>query len=534
MSSVSDFLIERLVSCNVKDIFGVPGDYILDFYSRLYDHPSIKIISSTDESHAGFSADAYARINGIGVVCVTYNVGSLKLINSIACAYAERSPLVVICGAPSEKDKNNMKFLSSQKEIFEKITCYSTILDNPVNAGYEIDKAFEALRHHKQPIYIELPRDVANKSIKYDVYNFGTPNSPISNNDNLDEAVEEVANWLNNCEKPAILAGVEIARYDLGKSLIKFAERLRIPVITTLLSKSVVDETHELFAGIYQGSASIDKTKNIIENSDCLMMFGAMVSDLSLICKPCNFNKKQIISCNVNGLQIKSHNYKDVNFYDFCQTLFKKNLKQHLLPRELFAQNFAIQKFVPNQNKITIDRFKEKLDTILNQDMAIIADVGQSLFLASDLIIHKSNHFLSPAFYLSKGFAIPGAIGVQIANPNIRPIVLIGDGAFQLSIAELSTIIENKLNPIIFVLNNNVCSTQRMIKEGPFNNLRNWNYHNIESLFNGGKGYKVETEMDLENAIKESLQNKEVSVINLVVDKFDNSEGMRRMIKALS
>lgn len=540
MASVSDFLIERLISSNVKHVFGIPGDYILDFYSQMWNNDLIDVINTTDEAHAGFAADAYARVHGIGAVCVTYNVGTLKIANAIACAYAERSPVIIISGSPglNERQENTLlhhmvRSFECQKEIFEKITCAAVVLDDPAKAGYEIDKAFEALKHHKQPIYIEIPRDIAKKAIKYDVYNFGTPTAPKTDTHNLNEAIEETVAWVNKAEKPVILAGVEIARYNLGKQLIRFAERLNIPVVATLLSKSVVDETHHLFGGIYSGEASPEHTQKLIEESDCLLMFGAMLTDFSLAFKPCNFEKRQVVSCNVQGLRVKSHNYSNVQFIDFCETLFKSEGVQHGVPITITQNNkFS---FVPEKNKsITINRVREKIDSIMNQDFAIIADIGDSLFLAGDITVHHRNHFLSPAYYLSMGSAIPGALGVQTALPNVRPIVLVGDGAFQMTVSEISTIIEKGLNPIIFVLNNDGYSTERLLKDGGFNDIRRWNYHQITSLFNGGKGYEVRNEEELDHVVNEALGNKEVSVINLILERFDNSEGMRRMTKALA
>ena len=158
------------------------GDYVLDFYKELWENEKIEVINNTDENHSGFAADAYARVNGIGCVVVTYSVGASKVINAVQCAYAERSPLIVISGAPGMNERNEDFLLhhmvgsfNSQKKLFENITCASVVLDNPSTAGYEIDKALEALKHYKRPIYIELPRDVAKKSISYDVYKQGTP-----------------------------------------------------------------------------------------------------------------------------------------------------------------------------------------------------------------------------------------------------------------------------------------------------------------------------------------------------------------------
>lgn len=539
MSSVADFLIERLENAGVKHVFGLPGDYVLDFYHKLWDNERIELINTTDEAHAGFAADAYARVNGIGCVCVTYNVGALKIANACACAYAERSPMVVISGSPGMNERDDgmllhhmVRSFNCQKEIFEKITCSSVVLDNPMTAGYLIDKAFMNLKHYKQPIYIELPRDIANKPLVYDAYSLGTPKAPKSDLTNLEEALQEVTEWLNNAKNPCILAGVELARYGLGEKLVKFAEKTNIPVATTLLSKSVVNERHPLFAGIYSGPSSPETTRTLVDDSDCLLMFGVMLTDLCLNFMPARFKKRQVISSRVEGLKIKNHNYSQVQFSDFCEALFKIDFKKREKP-ELPARPERV-KFEPKNSKMTTARFFEMIDSILDKDMAIVADIGDSMFGAGDLTVHHSNLFFSPAFYTSMGFAIPGALGVQTARPNVRPIVILGDGALQMSFGELSTIIDRGLNPIIFLLNNQGFSTERLLKDGNYNNIRTWNYHKLPELFGGGNGALVRTEDEFKDAVDKAIDSKTAFLINVMVDKKDVSAACRRMGEALA
>lgn len=536
-NTITDFLMERLVNAGVKVVFGIPGDYSIDFYDSMWNNPQLKVVNTTDEAHAGFAADAYARVNGIGCVCVTYNVGALKIANAVACAYAERSPLVVISGSPGMKEREHdmllhhmVRSFNCQKEIFEKITCASVVLDNPTTAAYHIDRVFEALKHYKQPIYIELPRDIASKPVHYDVYKLGTPISPKTDTQNLEEAVSEVTAWLRSAKSPVIMAGVELARYGLGDKLVKFAEKLNIPMVTELLSKSVINERHPLFAGLYSGGSSLEYTRKLVEESDCLLMFGVMLTDVTLNFIPARFPKRQVVSCSVDGLQVKNHTYTNVQFKDFCEALFKIDFAKRADP------NCPIRgekkPFEPKNVKVTTARMFEKIDSILDKNMAVVADIGDCLWGAGDLTIHTCHHFLSPAFYCSMGFAIPGALGVMMAKPDLRPIVILGDGAFQMSMTELSTIIDKKLNPIVFVLNNQGYSTERMFKEGGYNELRNWKYHAINEVFGGGRGMRVETEPQLEEAVTLALDCKELFVVNVVVDKLDISQGMKRMIQA--
>ena len=538
MATIAEFLISRLENIGLGHIFGVPGDYILKFYDQL-SKSNIDVVTTTDESHAGFAADFYGRVHGVGCVCVTYNVGTLKLANAVAGAYAEKSPLIIISGSPGIKEREGEALLhhmvrsfNCQTDIFKHITCAGTILDNPDMAGFEIDRVLEALKYYKQPVFIELPRDIADKPISYDVFGVGTPKAFKSNEDNLKEAIEEVSWWLDTAKRPAILAGVEMARFDLGKPLMKLAERLNVPIATTLLSKSVVDETHPLFAGVYAGASSQQGVQEIIENSDCLLMLGVILTDMTLNFAPRKFSNNQTVMCKSDKVHVKHHTYDRVSLPDFFKALSKMALQTHDDP--IILHDKKVKKFVPTKNKITTSRFFEKVNSILTKDMAIITDVGDCLFGSVDLLVHEKNQFIAPAFYTSMGPAIPGALGVQLSKPHLRPIVLVGDGAFQMSCLELSTILDRGLNPIVCVINNQGYLTERLILDGKFNDLRNWNYEQIIQLIGGGVGYRAETEEELDLAMNDAIDSKKLTIINVVVDKYSTSDALKRITTGLA
>lgn len=539
MASVSDFLIERLISSGVGHVFGVPGDYILSFYKKLSDSKTIQVINTTDENHAGFAADAYSRIHGVGCIAVTYNVGALKVTNAVGCAYAERSPMIVISGSPGIRERgeeyllhHTVRNFECQKSVFENITCASTVLDDPNTAGYEIDRVLTAMNYHKQPIYIELPRDVAEKPISYDVFSQGTPTDPVTDKQNLTEALEEVLEWIKQSANPVLMAGVQIARCGLGDDLIKFAERHNLPIITTILSKSVVHETHPLFSGVYFGAASQVHVKEAVENTDCLILLGEMLTDmtLSFLPLPTNLQKRNCVRCSIEGLKVKNHTYTNVNFRDFCQVLFKSDLGV----QKGGKISGPAKPVADPKPKIGNRRLFDKINAILDDNMVVLADIGDSLFGAADLEIKHKHSFLGAAFYTSMGTAIPGALGVQIARPKKRPIVLVGDGAFQMSCTELSTIVAKKLNPVIIVLNNHGYSTERLLADGPFNDLAEWEYHKIIELIGGGVGVKVETEEEFDKALEDALQSKTLFIINVLLDSKDISLALKRITETLA
>lgn len=541
--TTGEFLLERLENLGLGHIVGVAGDFVLPFYKRLEGSKKIKLVPTTCESHAGFVADGYARVAGVGCVAVTYNVGALKLMNAIAGAYAEKSPVIVISGAPAlEATKSSYPVHHSvgdfefQRRCFKGITCAQAILDNPTTAGYEIDRVLEALLHYKQPVYIELHRDVSEKPLVYDVYRQGTPTKPKTDPDNLADAVEEVTRLIREAKRPVVLAGVEIARHKLGKELVKFIEQNNLPVAATLLSKSVVRELHPNFIGVYAGTVTSNtEVKTWVEGSDCLVVLGEVLTEATVGYRPGRpLEKVQMVTCTTSeGLTVRKHQYPNVGFSDFCDALFAaKGLRTEPL---VDLENQPPPPFFPDHQKpITVGRLFEKINTLMDHDVIVVADTGDSLFGSADLTsCHEADSFLGPAFYLSMGFAIPAALGAKLARPNKKPLVLVGDGAFQMSLSEISTFVKNKLDAVFVVLNNRGYTTERLLMDGNFNDILEWRYEKVTDMMGGGTGHVASTEGALEGALALAFSNKGVHVINVILDPQDISPALRRMTGSL-
>ncbi len=257
-------------------MFGVPGDYVLGFYQYLNESQKFLIINTCDEQSAGFAADAYARIKGLGVVCITYCVGGLKVVNATAQAFAEKSPLVIISGSPgmAERRKNpllhhKVRDFDTQLEIFKHITVDSTVITDPSNAIKDINRVLLSAIRYKRPVYIELPRDMilaplalsdlkkealtqtrmlAKKSSVFKSTSFE------SDLDSLRESVTEGRKMIKSSKKPIIVAGVEIHRFGLQNLILRLIDKTGIPVVSTVLSKSVISEDNPLYLGVYEGA----------------------------------------------------------------------------------------------------------------------------------------------------------------------------------------------------------------------------------------------------------------------------------------
>ncbi len=539
--TIGGYLIERLGALGVEHVFGIPGDYILSLY-KLIDESPIQLVGMTREDNAGFAADAYARIHGLGCICVTYCVGGLSTCNSIAGAYAEKSPVIVLAGSPgmSERARNpllhhKVKGFETQFEVFQKITGASAVLDRPETAFGEIDRVLEAAGRFKRPVYLELPRDQVHAR---QVGPHRAPEGlPPSDPEALRESIDEAALLLTAARRPVILADVEIHRFGLQDQLLSLAESTGMPIATTILGKSVISEAHPLFAGIYEGGMGRAEVTELVESADCLLMLGCFLTDINLGIWTAKLDPSKCIDATSEDLRIKHHRYCDVRLDDFIRGLIERKLKVARTPVPKRSPPFASPRSVAPNERLTSALLFGRLNEMLAESagMTVIADIGDSLFGAADLEMHRRTEFLSPAYYTSMGFGVPAAVGASMANPEARILVIVGDGAFQMTGMELSTIARHRLNPIVVVLNNHGYTTERFLLEGPFNDLQDWAYHKVPEVVGAGLGLEVRTVGELDTALRAALDNLAgFSLINVHLDPYDRSPALERLAQRLS
>jgi len=538
--NVGAYLIERLQSLGVSHVFGVPGDYVLGFFKQLSDS-QLNLVTTCDELNAGYAADAYARIRGIGAVCVTYSVGGLKVVNATAQAYAEKSPLVVIAGAPGIKERignpllhHKVRTFDTQSKVFAEVTVASAVLDDPSTACGEIDRVLSEALRVSRPVYIELPRDMTFAPIKPPHPSHLTQAEAASDQNALQGAVDEAVRMINAAEQPVVIAGIELHRFGLQDKLVALIDKAHIPVAATILAKSVVGEYHPLYIGIYEGAMGFASVRDYVESSDCLILLGAFMTDINLGQYTAHIDQEKAIYVTSEQCLIKYHNYANVRLHDFIDGLIDARVTQRTLrdlPRPRTRKPFVTQR----GQRITVKRLFERLNWELKDNTVIIADVGDALFGGLDLITHCRTEFLSPAYYLSLGFAVPASIGAQLADRNLRPLVLVGDGAFQMTGIETSTIARLGLNPVIVVLNNFGYATERPLQDGPFNDLQPWQYSLIPDLVGGGRGVVATTEDELENALEAAQTYTEgFTIIDVQLDPSDSSPALQRLTEGLA
>jgi indolepyruvate decarboxylase len=534
-AKVGEYIFDQLYQLGVRHTFGIPGDFALALYDPL-ERSKLDPIVVTHEPSAGFAADAYSRIQGLGAVVITYSVGGLNMLNSVACAYAEKSPLVVVSGAPGLRERRQHELLhhkvrtyETQARVYEEVTGYATVIDNPLTASQQIQTALHACVTQKRPVYIEVPRDMVNCEIEVIAAEF--PPDKLDRGA-LREAIAEAVEMLNAASQPVMLAGVETARFGLQAETIRLAKRLAIPVTSTALDKSAFPERHSQYIGVYDGAIGNPDVRRTVEDSDCLLMLGTFLSDMNLGIYTAHLDTRRTIYATAEKIQIKHHQYSNVGFRHFILALLHaRGLRSHRFkPSARFASPLK-----PTQHsQITVVDMLYEIDQFLDDDTIVVTDVGDCLFGALELRTRKRTAFIAPANYATMGFGVPGAIGAALAAPKRQVLCIVGDGGFQMTGMEVITAKKRGIKPIYIVMNNGEFITLKfMAPHLRSNDIPRLDYAGFANLF-GGRGYRVHTRREFQEALREARGESSFSILDVRLAPDDVSPIVSRLSQALS
>lgn len=522
--TVGNYLIKRLKELGIKDIFGVPGDYNLLFLDQIDDAKNLNWIGNCNELNASYAADGYARINGMGTLVTTFGVGELSAINGIAGSYAEHVPVVKIVGMPSTLVMNNKKLVhhtlgegifNNFSEAFKQVTVGTCILDNVEEAAKEIDSILCKCYFEKRPVYIGLPIDISGAEI-LDNTNPLPLSEFESNKEILENVTETILSKINNAKFPIILTDFEVNRYNLNKEVLNFVEKSGLPVASLGLGKGVINETHPQFIGTYNGTLSNNYIKSIIEKADCFILLGVKLTDsitagFSYIH---DLNDVDIINIHPLFSNLDNKIFNDVYMKDILENL-SSNVTSRNFKKEAFNAEDVPSEELNSTEVLTQKAFFNKINNFIKPNDILLAEQGTSFFGACTLDLKENCLFVGQPLWGSIGYTLGALLGTQIADKTRRNMLLIGDGSFQLTAQELSTMLWNDLNPILFVINNDGYTVERYI-HGPnrhYNDINMWNYKALPEVFNGASKsvtFKVTSAKELDTALEK---------INTITDK---------------
>ena len=545
--TVAQYLLFRLKEIGVDHLFGVPGDFVLGFFNQVL-KSGLMYVGTCNELNAAYAADGYARIRGIGAFASTYGVGELSAINGVAGAFAERVPVVVITGSPATINFRTRPLLHHTLgdyqiplRIYEKITAASTELVSAESAPAEIDRVLSACLSHQQPVYISIPSDMVMMKCK-PPNAFVFPMLGPSDQDALGEAIKEAVKMLNKAQKPVVIGDVELIRFKLQKEFAGFLDKTGFPYVTMMLGKTVLSEHHPQFIGLFEGERSRDYVRNRVESADCILQLGALMTDLNTGGFTTNLDDSKTISANIRSVKIKHHYFQNVHLHDFILGLTKKLPQRDPATLEIeCASDSCIHRYTEPyqpeaQKTLTIKRFFDRMSHFIEDNSIVIAETGVSLFSAAEMLMPEGVTFIGQTFYGSIGYTVGATLGAGMAAPQRQAVLFVGDGSFQVTCQDISTMIRNRLRPVIFLINNDGYTIERVICDRPYNDIQPWHYHKLVDVFGGGLGLDVRTEGELEDALGKAAKADGLVFIEIHTGRLDCPEALfsagRSMAKA--
>ncbi|MED1567563.1 alpha-keto acid decarboxylase family protein [Bacillus paramycoides] len=546
--TVSTYLLDRLHELGIEHIFGVPGDYNLAFLDDVIAHKNLEWIGNCNELNAAYAADGYSRIKGIAALITTFGVGELSAINGIAGSYAENVPVIKITGTPTTKVMENGELVHHTlgdgkfdhfSNMYREITVAQTNL-TPEHAAEEIDRVLRACWNEKRPVHINLPIDVYNKPIN-------KPTEPIlnkpilSNKEALDKMLLHATSKINSAKKPVILADFEVTRFHAEEDLQHFVKKTGFPIATLSMGKGIFPEKHPQFIGIYSGDVSSAYLRNRIDESDCIISIGVKLTDTITGGFTQGFTKEQVIEIHPYTVKIIDKKYGPVLMQDVLQHLsdsIEHRNEENLEIKPFISESSSItEDFNPKVQMVTQKRFWQQMYHFLKENDVLIAEQGTPFFGSASIPLPNNTTYVGQPLWGSIGYTLPALLGTQLADLSRRNILIIGDGSFQLTVQELSTILRHNLKPIIFLINNNGYTVERAIHgpNQPYNDIQMWDYDKFPNVFGleeKSLTFKVKNETELVEVLSKITFNMDRLIfIEVVMSQGDQPELLAKLGK---
>ena len=494
--SLGEHLIEALRRRGVRHVFGVPGDFILGLFKIGADRGMI-MVNSTREEAAVYAADGYARERGLGAAAVTFGVGALAGAAALGGSNAERVPVVLIAGAPGLGERDGRRLhhtpgddIDAPRRALAQVVGETLVLDDLETALEDLECALDRCARDHRPLYVELPRGRTAAA-----HRGASP-------ERIAAGVADVRDRLSAARRPVVWAGVGIPRRGRGDKVLALAERLGAPVVESVMGKGGVDERHPLVVGVYSGASSDDAVRRMVERADLVLELGVDINDINTGAFTLGVREERRILADHTGLRVGFHDYPGVTLDDLVDGLERRPLRHRRPPARLPS---AWAGGRGEGTRVTCDIVAERLQEFLRPSDILVSDVGVAAHLLMDVRLARARQLHNARLYVGMGFSVPAATGARLARGRGRPIVLVGDGSFQMTGMDLSTAVAHGLDPIVLVLDNHGYGAERAIVDGPFNDVARWDY-TLAAATVGAEGRRVATPQELDDALAEARE----------------------------
>lgn len=539
--SVAYYLLDRLAGCGVGHLFGVPGDYNLQFLDHVIEHPNVCWVGCANELNAAYAADGYARVSGVGALLTTFGVGELSAINGIAGSYAEYVPVLHIVGAPCRGAQRRGELMHHTLgdgdfqhfyRMQQAVTTASAVLDEQ-NACYEIDRVLRAMLIERRPGYLMLPADVAKQPAT-------PPNDilivPLSE---PESSVAEAFRYharerLLDSPRVALLADFLALRFGLQPVLQRWMAETPMAHATLLMGKGLFDERHPAFVGTYSAGASSDYVRLAIEDADTIFCVGTQFVDTLTAGFTQQLPQERTIDVQPHASRIGT-SWFNIPMEQAVTTLRELCLEMSF---SLPPERPPVARIQVEKGPLTQENFWHTVQQYLAPNDIILVDQGTAAFGAAALSLPCGAEVLVQPLWGSIGYALPAAFGAQTACPDRRVILIIGDGAAQLTIQELGSMLRDGQSPVILLLNNDGYTVERAIHGANqrYNDIAAWSWTLVPQAFSRecqAECWRVTQAVQLEEVLARLSHPQRLSLIEVVLPKADLPELLRTVTRAL-
>jgi pyruvate decarboxylase len=527
--TVGTYLGMRLVQAGLRDFFTVPGDFTLVLLDQLLAVPGLRMISCCNELNAGYAADGYARTSGFSAAVVTYTVGGLSLINAVAGAYGDDLSLLAVSGGPNSNDAHDhhrIHHTIGELDLYQTERCYAPVVAAVFNirhlddAARMIDEAILTCLNKKKPVYLEIACNLTGLPIAAPTLGLFSALPAVSNPEALAAAVDMAAARINNAVKPVLVSGVKIRPANAGDAFLSLVNVMGSAVATTPDAKGIFSEDHPSFIGTYWPEVSSPNCSEIVESSDCQVLVGVQQTDYTSTGWTALYKMDSAINVAYDYVSMPEGTFSQVYMADFLHKLASKVSKKDASMQAYlrYKDPIAPALIADENDPLSLREIRRQVQGIINSETSLIVETGDSWFSGQTMHLPKGASYHVQMQYGSIGWSVGATLGVALASKEeARVISLIGDGSFQLTAQELSTMIRYQLNPIIFLINNGGYTIEVEIHDGPYNQIKNWNYAGLMDVFNAadgkGVGIKAKTAGELTAAINLALAHKDGPVL---------------------
>ncbi|EBH9038927.1 TPA: indolepyruvate decarboxylase [Salmonella enterica] len=539
--TVADYLLDRLAGCGIDHLFGVPGDYNLQFLDHVIDHPTLRWVGCANELNAAYAADGYARMSGAGALLTTFGVGELSAINGLAGSYAEYVPVLHIVGAPCSAAQQRGELMHHTLgdgdfrhfyRMSQAISAASAILDEQ-NACFEIDRVVGEMLAARRPGYIMLPADVAKKTAIPPTEALTLPAHETQSG--VEAAFRYHARQsLMNSGRIALLADFLAGRFGLQPLLQRWMAETPIAHATLLMGKGLFDEQHPNFVGTYSAGASSKEVRQAIEDADRVICVGTRFVDTLTAGFTQQLPAERTLEIQPYASRI-GETWFNLPMAQAVSTLRELCLECAFAPPPTRSAGQPVR---IDKGELTQENFWQTLQQYLKPGDILLVDQGTAAFGAAALSLPDGAEVVVQPLWGSIGYSLPAAFGAQTACPDRRVILIIGDGAAQLTIQEVGSMLRDGQAPIILLLNNDGYTVERAIHGAAqrYNDIASWNWTQIPQALNAAQQaecWRVTQAIQLAEVLERLARPQRLSFIEVMLPKADLPELLRTVTRAL-